>query len=153
MPGRRDADQLPPEALLAGLPEPMVTIAGRLRSLVRSTVPGAVERVRPGWRVIGYDVPLGRGRTAFFAWVMPQFEHVHLGFPRGVLLTDTDGLLGGAGEAKLARWLTARRLDEVDEDAYRGFLEEAASIARTPGQYAIARMVAERGVQRESQGR
>ncbi len=135
-------DAIPPEALLAGLPEPMPTIAVRLRALVRSAVPDAIERVRPGWRVIGYDVPLGRSRTAYFAWVMAERAHVHLGFPRGVLLRP-DPLLGGAGEAKLGRWLTATRLDEVDEERYRDFLLEAASLARTPGHVRLARLVAD----------
>ncbi len=139
-----DATAIPLEALLERLPEPMPAIALRLRSLVLEAVPDAIERVRPGWRVIGYDVPLGRGRTAFFAWIMPQREHVHLGFPRGVLLKDSKGLLAGAGEAKLARWLTATRLDEIDEDVYREFSVEAAALARTPGHLGLARLVAER---------
>ncbi len=138
-------DAVPIDALLAGLPDPMPAIAARLRSLVRGAVPEAIERVRRGWRVIGYDLPVARRRTVFFAWVMPQPEHVHLGFPRGVLLSDPDRMLGGVGEAKLARWLTATRPEDVDEDAYRRLTLEAAAFARTPGHYGLARLVAERG--------
>lgn len=132
----------PPDALLVGLPEPMIRLAHQLRALVVATVPGAIERVHPGWRVIGYHVPVGRRRTAFFAWVMPQPEHVHLGFPHGVLLSDPDHVLGGAGEAKLARWLTATRADEIDPALCGDLLLEATSISREPGHVALARLIA-----------
>ncbi|MFI5259044.1 MAG: DUF1801 domain-containing protein [Candidatus Limnocylindrales bacterium] len=126
------SESLPPDALLASLPEPMPELALALGELVRAAVPEAVERVRAGWGVIGYDVPIGRRRTAFFAWVMPQREHVHLGFPRGVLLRDPDGILEGAGVTKLARWVTARRPEDIDTARFSALVLEAAAIARIP---------------------
>ena len=33
--------------------------------------PEGIERVRTGWRLIGYDLPVGR-RTRYFAWVAPE---------------------------------------------------------------------------------
>ena len=119
---------LPPEALLAGYPEPIVDLAEGLRALVRATLPEAIEAVRPGWRIIGYDLPIGR-RTAFFAWIMPQAVHVHLGFPQGVLLDDPAGLLDGAGETKRARWLTLEPGAEVPIKLYAAYLHDAARIA------------------------
>jgi hypothetical protein len=119
---------IPPEALLAGYPEPMIDLAEELRLIVRRAVPQAVEGVRPGWRLIGYDLPLGR-RTAFFAWIMPERHHVHLGFPKGVLLADPAGRLGGVGETKRARWLTLEAGDVVPVEAFAEFVREAARVA------------------------
>ena len=89
-------DDVPPELLLEGYPDPTRDVAQQLRLVVRRTMPDAVEKVRAGWSIIGYDVKLGR-RSAFFAWVMPQFEHVHLGFPYGVFMADPDRRMDGAG--------------------------------------------------------
>ena len=52
-------DAIPPEALLAAYPRPMGEIAETFRGIVRRALPDAIERVRPGWRVLGYDVPAG----------------------------------------------------------------------------------------------
>jgi hypothetical protein len=127
-----DFDPVPPDALLDSLPPPMPELARTLGRLVRAAVPEATERVRLGWGVIGYDVPVGRRRTAFFAWVWPQREHVHLGFPRGVLLRDPDGLLHGAGVTKLARWVTARRVEDIDVERFEALVREAAALAQVP---------------------
>jgi hypothetical protein len=99
-------DGMPPEVLLEDYPPAMAVLAHGLRDVMSAAVPEAVERVRPGWRIIGFDIPVGRGRFAYFAWVMPEREHVHLGFPKGVRLHDPAGVLQGEGETKSARWLT-----------------------------------------------
>ena len=39
-------DAMPPEALLAGYPEPMAAIARRLRLVVSGALPDVTERVR-----------------------------------------------------------------------------------------------------------
>ena len=119
---------LPPEAFLAGYPEPIIELAEGLRALVRAVLPEAIEGVRPGWRIIGYDLPVGR-RTAFFAWIMPQAVHIHLGFPQGVLLDDPAALLDGAGETKLARWLTLDPGNEIPVGPCAAYLRDAARIA------------------------
>ena len=116
---------MPPEALLADYPPPHREIANRLRSVVVDTVPDAIERVRPGWRLIGYDLPV-KGRGAMFAWIWLEPEHVHLGFPYGVLMDDPRGLLRGAGITKLARWLTYAPGGLLDERIAATLVEEAA---------------------------
>jgi hypothetical protein len=118
----------------------MPDLAISLGELVRAAVPDAVERVRPGWRVIGYDVPIGRRRTAFFALVMPQREHVHLGFPRGVLLRDPEGILEGAGVTKLARWVTARSAGDIDVERFAALVREAAALAPIPRAAGLVRI-------------
>lgn len=125
-------DPIPPDALLVDLPQPMPELAHALRALVRRGQPDAIEAVRPGWRVIGYDVPLGPRRTAFIAWIMAQPEHVHLGFPQGVHLNDPEAILEGKGITKLARWVTVQKLDDIDAGRFESLVREAAAAARIP---------------------
>lgn len=130
MTGRRDpGEALPPEALLEGLPPPMAALAHGLRRVVLAAVPNAVERVRPGWRVIGYDVPVGRRRLAYFAWILPERAHVHLGFPSGVQLLDPDRVLQGEGETKRARWFTLTVPADVEDPRLAEFAQMAADLA------------------------
>ena len=128
MSSRFPIETIPPEALLADFPPGHIAIAERLRSIVRAAAPGAIERVRSGWRLIGYDLPRRRG-TTFFAWIWPQPEHVHLGFPLGIVMTDPDGLMEGAGITKQARWLTYDSVDDIDERVARRLLDEALRVA------------------------
>jgi hypothetical protein len=125
----RMTDVMPPEALLEPFPPAMRAIAERLRDLVHAAVPDVIERVRPGWHLIGYDVPNGR-RTVYFAYVAPETEHVHLGFEHGRAMRDPDGRLQGAGITRQVRWLTFRDGDPLDEEAVVALIQEAVRVAR-----------------------
>jgi hypothetical protein len=125
----RAMDGLPPEAFLAIYPDPMRRIAERLRGVVRRAVPDATERVRVGWRVIGYDVPTAPRRTRLFAFVWPEPEHVHIGFQHGTLMDDPLGILEGHGVTKQVRWVTFRPGDPIDEPVLRSLLLEAVRVA------------------------
>jgi hypothetical protein len=133
-PGNRSAkidpmDEMPPEALIEDVAPPLQEVARELRRIVRRAAPHAVERVRPRWRLIGYDVAIGR-RTAFFAWVWPEQEHVHLGFPQGWAMRDPAAArMHGRGVTKRVRWLTYGSIDEVDEQVCAALLREALEIA------------------------
>jgi len=119
---------IPPEALLEDFPPTMQAIAHRLRALVKATIPDAIERVRPGWRLIGYDLPVGR-RAVYFAYVAPEVEHVHLGFEHGWAMRDPHGMLLGRGITKQVRWLTFREGDDIDAGICAGLVHEAARVA------------------------
>jgi hypothetical protein len=121
-------EPIPPEALLDDFPPPMQAIAHRLRDLVKATVPDAIERVRPGWRLIGYDLPIGR-KLAYFAYVAPEVEHVHLGFEHGWAMRDPHGLLAGVGITKQVRWLTFLDGDPIPADLCRELILEGARVA------------------------
>ena len=124
---RRPApDVFPPEALLEGYPPPMRDIAQVFRAIVHRAVPDAIERVRVGWRIIGYDVPFGR-RTAYFCWIMTEPVHVHLGFTYGVLMRDPDGLL--EGNIVRARWITRRPGEDIDAPRLEWLVRESARVA------------------------
>jgi hypothetical protein len=123
-------DDLPPEAIIADAPPPLQTIAEELRDLVRATLPEAIERVRPGWRLIGYDVPVvGRRKPAYVGYIAVEPIHVHLGFEHGWAMRDPDGRLQGAGITKQVRWLTFRPGDAVDREVAAALLLEAAAVA------------------------
>ena len=121
-------DTIPPEALLEDFPPPMQAIAHRLREVVRTALPDAIERVRPGWRLIGYDLPIRRNGV-YFAYVAPENEHVHLGFEHGWAMADPHGLLQGKGITKQVRWLTFTRREQIDIDRCLELVREAAHVA------------------------
>lgn len=125
-------DPLPAEVLLADYPPPIRQTADRLRRLVRKALPTSIERVRPGWRLIGYDVPVGR-RTRYVAWILPEPVHIHLGFEHGILLPDPDLRLRGAHlKLKRVRYYTFRPAIDVPEGEIVAFLRAAADLALLP---------------------
>jgi hypothetical protein len=118
-----------PEELLAPVPPHLRRVAEWLRAVVRRAVPDAIEAVRPGWRLIGYNVPVGR-RAPYFAFIWPEVEHVHLGFEHGVQVRDPAGVLRGA-ELRLrkVRFVTLRSLDEIPGDVLEALARDAARVA------------------------
>jgi hypothetical protein len=138
-------DTIPPEALLEAFPPPMQAIADRLREIVTTAIPDAIERVRPGWRLIGYDLPI-RKNGVYFAYVAPEVEHVHLGFEHGWAMRDPDGMLAGQGITKQVRWLTFRAGDDIDAGRCEALVREAARVAAmTRGERALRAMDEESG--------
>jgi hypothetical protein len=122
-------DPIPPELFLSGYPPGIQAAADRLRAVVKHAVPDAIERVRTGWRLIGYDVPIGT-RTRYFAFVAPEFEHVHLGFEYGVWMTDPDGLLRGAHlNLRKVRYVTYQQGDPIPESALIDYTRQASDLA------------------------
>ncbi|HXG26823.1 MAG TPA: DUF1801 domain-containing protein [Candidatus Binatia bacterium] len=134
MPSRASREEIPVDAFLASYPPPLVEIAERVRAIVRQALPDAIERVRPGWGLIGYDLPVGR-RTVYvaFIWLETRDFHVHIGFEHGVLLDDPRDVLEGAGVTRQVRWLTFRPGDRPDEAAIAELLGEAERQALLPG--------------------
>jgi hypothetical protein len=137
-------DVIPPEALLEDFPAPMQAIAQRLRDVVTQAIPEALERVRPGWRLIGYDLPIGK-RLVYFAFVLPEDVHVHLGFGHGWAMRDPHRMLHGAGITKRVRWLTFVAGDEIDAERCVELVREAARVAAmTRGERELQSMDGER---------
>ncbi len=122
-------ETIPPELFLDGFPGPIRDLAEQLRGIVRRTVPEAIERVRAGWRIVGYDIPSGR-KTIYFAFVAPEPKHVHMGFAFGTVMRDPDGVLLGAGVTKKVRWLTFRPGDTIDEPMLATLVAEGLRVAR-----------------------
>jgi hypothetical protein len=122
-------DPIPTDAFISVYPAPMQAIVQRLRGVVARRVPDAIEGVRPGWHLIGYDVPHGR-RTVYVAYIAPETIHVHLGFEHGALMADPERRLQGAGITRQVRWLTYGRVHEIDEAVIEPLLDEAVRVAR-----------------------
>jgi hypothetical protein len=122
-------DPFPSELFLEAFPPGIVEATERLRAVVCEAVPNAIERVRIGWRLIGYDVPAGK-RSRYFAFVAPEPGHVHLGFEYGVWMTDPDKLLRGAHlNLRKVRFVTYEPGDAIPESALRELTRDAAQLA------------------------
>lgn len=123
------AEAIPPDFFLAGYADDVRETANQLRAVVKRAVPDVIERVRPGWRIIGFDLPIGR-RTVYFAWVMPEAVHVHLGWVHGVYLDDPDRRLEGAHLRLVStRFVTFEPGDTIPEQIMEAFTRDAARIA------------------------
>jgi hypothetical protein len=126
---KEPAEAIPPDFFLAGYPDETRAAAARLRAIVKRAVPDALERVRAGWKIIGFDVPVGR-RTVYFAWVMPEAVHVHLGWVHGVFLADPERRLEGAHlRLVTTRFVTFEPGDEIPDAEMVAFTREAARVA------------------------
>jgi hypothetical protein len=122
-------ESIPPEALLAGYPDDIRAAAEILRGVVRRAAPDAIERVRNGWRLIGYDLPVGR-KTVYFAFVIPEPAHVHIGFEHGILMRDPERMLEGAHlKLRKVRFVTFKPGDAIPEAALIELTRQAAGIA------------------------
>jgi hypothetical protein len=121
-------EAIPPDALLDAYPPVTQETAHALQALVREAVPDAWERVRVGWHLIGYDLPLRR-YGVYFAYVAPEQEHVHLGFEWGVFMSDPQRLLEGEGVTRQVRWLTFTSPDEIAWEPTIALVREGARVA------------------------
>lgn len=133
-------EQITPEAYLAGYPPDIQQTAAALRRLVREAVPDAIERVRVGWHLIGYDLPIRR-YGVYFAYVAPEPSHVHLGFEYGAYMDDPDGLLQGAGLTRQVRWLTFASTAEIPRDPAIALVREGARVAALTRGERLARLL------------
>jgi hypothetical protein len=134
-------EPIPPELFLEGYPPGIRKAAEQLCAVVMEAVPDAIERVRTGWRLIGYDVPVGK-RTRYFAFVAPEVEHVHLGFEYGAWMTDPDNLLRGAHLAlRKVRFVTYQPGDPIPESALVEYTHEAALLATMSRGERLARQI------------
>jgi hypothetical protein len=123
------SEPIPPDAFLSGFPPPIRDVAERLRDVVREAVPEAMERVRTGWRLIGYDVAFER-RTRYFAFVAPEPEHVHLGFEYGIWMDDPDGVLRGAHlNLRKVRYVTYQPGDSIPVELLVRYTRQAVDLA------------------------
>lgn len=90
-------------------------------------IPGLVEAVYPGWRLLGYRVRQGR-RSHYFAYIAPFPDRVVLGFEYGTQLSDPHGLLSGTG--KQVRQIVWSPEDAPDAAVLAPMMLEAALLAR-----------------------
>ncbi len=107
------------EELLARCEPPVRRLVQAARRRVLAAVPGATERLRAGWGLLGYDAP------GYFAYVAPMRDHVRIGFERGAWLDDPARLL--RGEGRQVRHVEIRRAAELRARALTTLLRQAAA--------------------------
>ena len=112
------------EDFLRGFTPPVRQLAEAARKRILSVVPHATERVRLGWRLIGYNAP------AYFAFISFERGSIRIGFEWGVLLSNHSGLLQGAGSQ--VRYVAIRSAADLRKAALAELLESAAAIVPPP---------------------
>src|ERR1700679_3604812 len=94
-----------------------------LRDVVLEEAPDAIESIVKGYAVtIGFSFT-GKPLKDGFCHVVTYRDHVNLGFNRGALLPDPNGVLQGTG--KLIRHVTMRDQPELDRPFVRRYLQAA----------------------------
>ena len=112
------------EELLAGCSPAVQSLAHDARARIMSIVPHATERLRGGWRLIGYNAP------HYFAFILPEPDRLRIGFEWGVLLLDPSLLLEGDG--KQVRYVTISSGKQLHAPTLAALLETAAAIPQRP---------------------
>jgi hypothetical protein len=108
---------------LAPYPPHVSDLTLALRDVVLEEAPDAIESIIKGYAVtIGFSFT-GKPLKDGFCHVVTYLDHVNLGFNRGALLPDPNGVLEGTG--KLIRHVTMRRQTELDRPFVRRYLQAA----------------------------
>jgi hypothetical protein len=135
----RAVEPLPPELLLESYSPGIRKAVDRLRAVVKRAVPDAIERVRPGWGLIGYDVPVGK-KTRYFAFVWPEPEHAHLGWEYGIWMDDPEHILRGAHiKLRKVRYVTYEPGEAIPEATLVEYTRHAARLATMSREERMAR--------------
>ena len=124
----------PPDRLLLsylGSYDPHVcSLTLAVRELVLEEAPEAVESICKGYAVaIGFSFT-GKPLKDGFCHITTYRGHVNLGFNRGALLPDPDGVL--AGEGKSIRHITIRNHNELKRPIVRRYVRAAIEQIREP---------------------
>jgi hypothetical protein len=132
-------DLIPPELFLESYPPGVRRACERLRAVVKEAVPDAIERVRIGWRLIGYDIPVGK-HTRYFAFVWPEPEHAHMGWEHGIWMDDPDNILRGAHlNLRKVRYVTYAPGEPIPGSTLVKYTREAARLAAMSREERLAR--------------
>jgi hypothetical protein len=110
------------DQLLADYPTAVVELTLRLRDVIRSILPEARERVYLGWRGLGFHHP----DAGYLCALFPGADQVRIGFERGHLLHDPDGLLEGDGHQ--VRYFSVRGWDDGLPEVLEALLHQATHI-------------------------
>jgi len=117
------------DTFLKGYSPQVRVIAVKTREVILSVLPGATEKVFPGWKVIQYGA--GGGREGVFAVISPQKERVNLGLTNGAGLADPQGLLEGTGTG--IRHVKLTSAEAAGTPAVRQLVSDAVRALRNGG--------------------
>jgi hypothetical protein len=123
---KRTQTPITPEVFLTQFNPEIQALANRLRTLVKDALPDVIERVYPGWKLIGYRNNVN-GKEIYIGFVFPALDRVVLGFEWGVLLNDPNSVLEGNGSQ--VRQFTVRQEKDIRPKLFKAFIIEAARMA------------------------
>ncbi len=109
------------EQFLLTYPDDVQELVHKARELVKEIVPDVREQVYEAYKTIGYGS--GTKIDAMFCYIAPLKDRINLGFYRGVVLPDANGLLEGTG--KLLRHVKVRSMGELEQPALRQLITDA----------------------------
>jgi len=113
-------------AFLAGYDPHISHLTLALREIVLEEAPEAIESVVNGYAVaIGFSFT-GKPIKDGFCHIVTYNAHVNLGFNRGALLPDPNGVLAGTGKA--IRHMTIRNQSDLDRPFVRRYLQAAIEL-------------------------
>ncbi len=116
-------DRLTPEAFISTAAPELQALCHQLRELVRLELQQAEEVVFVGWKNISYGTGQSHADKDMICYIAPLKDSVNLGFFRGALLADPQGLLKGTG--KLLRHVKLRPAKPIDTQALRELIRQA----------------------------
>jgi hypothetical protein len=107
-----------------------------LREVVLEEAPAAIESISKGYALaIGYSFT-GKPLKDGFCHIVTYSGHVNLGFNRGALLPDPNGILVGKG--KSIRHITIRNEREMERPFVRRYLQAAIDQIGGPPTLAVS---------------
>jgi hypothetical protein len=108
-----------------------------LREIVLEEAPAAIESISMGYALaIGFSFT-GKPLKDGFCHIVAYSSYVNLGFNRGALLADPNGVLAGNG--KSIRHITIRNHDDLDRPLVRRYLQAAIEQVGGPSAQAAAK--------------
>src|SRR6516162_1629444 len=102
----------------------------QLREIVLEEAPNAIESIVKSYAVaIGFSFT-GKPLKDGFCHIVTYSSHVNLGFNRGALLPDPNGVLMGTGKA--IRHISIRNQSELDRPFVRRYIQAAIEQVGSP---------------------
>lgn len=111
------------DAFLATYPAEVRTLANRAREIMKGVAPEAREHLYVSYKAISYVT--GSKMTEGFGYISPMKDRINIGFYRGAVLPDPDGLLEGTG--KLLRHVKVRSPEMLEQTALRQLIVESVA--------------------------
>jgi len=118
--------QISVEEFLDPFPASTQKTVQSLRAIIGKCFPDVIERVYPGWKLIGYRV-VHEKESYYFCYIAPLKDRVELGFEYGKLLSDPEHVLEGSGSQ--VRKLIIHKPSGVKRRAVQQLIFEGAMIA------------------------
>lgn len=118
--------QDPLEALTRDLLPETRAVLWELRSLIRTTIPEATEKVTLARRSLNFSHP----QVGYFCGLSPRDDRVSIDFEFGVLLPDPDGILIGNSCARQVRYARFASLNALPRVGLKRLLRAAVCLPR-----------------------